>query len=251
MLYIFWLLHQTTTSFEWLSLSISCISFDSYIKPQPKWRPIPRLRVVYLLTPTSNHNKQDSILIWWWVVYLLTPTSNHNCLINSITSILLYIFWLLHQTTTSCWKASWSCGCISFDSYIKLQLLCSVIRRVVYLLTPTSNHNRIIENEWWMKLYIFWLLHQTTTASASALCLAALYIFWLLHQTTTSMTHSVFVSCCISFDSYIKPQLSFSSSATFPVVYLLTPTSNHNLLESMEQVHTLYIFWLLHQTTTY
>ena len=34
---------------------------------------------------------------------------------------------------------------------------------------------------------------------------------------------------CISFDSYIKPQLENESEALILVVYLLIPTSNHNL----------------------
>ena len=34
-LYIFWFLHQTTTYHALQELALSCISFDSYIKPQP------------------------------------------------------------------------------------------------------------------------------------------------------------------------------------------------------------------------
>ena len=33
-LYIFWFLHQTTTDGVLITISLSCISFDSYIKPQ-------------------------------------------------------------------------------------------------------------------------------------------------------------------------------------------------------------------------
>ncbi len=33
---------------------------------------------------------------------------------------------------------------------------------------------------------------------------------------------------CISFDSYIKPQLADERAIDLLVVYLLTPTSNHN-----------------------
>ena len=35
--------------------------------------------------------------------------------------------------------------------------------------------------------------------------------------------------CCISFDSYIKPQLITESGWCTIVVYLLIPTSNHNI----------------------
>ena len=165
MLYIFWFLHQTTTLLHRANHWFCCISFDSYIKPQPDLRGRRGLMVVYLLIPTSNHNSSGS----------------------GSSAGTLYIFWFLHQTTTGAWLLSSSICCISFDSYIKPQpfplrrfsslrcisfdsyikpqpfaydkmlrlscisfdsyikpqlwafLLCSVM--VVYLLIPTSNHN--------------------------------------------------------------------------------------------------------------
>ena len=77
-----------------------------------------------------------------------------------------------------------------------------------------------------------------------------LYIFWFLHQTTTVTLLLTFFECCISFDSYIKPQLTVFLHIWSLVVYLLIPTSNHNVL-MRDIAHTpLYIFWFLHQTTT-
>ena len=207
-----------------------CISFDSYIKPQ-----LP-----------SDASFLSS------VVYLLTPTSNHNQSRNNEITCKLYIFWLLHQTTTYYRHEKWILRCISFDSYIKPQLL-SFARRyycVVYLLTPTSNHNLSTEQRKFVQLYIFWLLHQTTTRMPGRYYRRKLYIFWLLHQTTTLPQSNLILAGCISFDSYIKPQLmqfegvkkksciSFDSYIKpqpfrmiqwyLLVVYLLTPTSNHN-----------------------
>ena len=122
----------------------SCISFDSYIKPQPNsWRCC-ICCVVYLLIPTSNHNPLHKNERSHAVVYLLIPTSNHNqvMLISLLAS--LYIFWFLHQTTT---------------------IFCE-------WLNPGE-------------LYIFWFLHQTTTSSLPLSFARWLYIFWFLHQTTT------------------------------------------------------------------
>ena len=121
-------------------------------------------------------------------------------------------------------------GCISFDSYIKPQLV-SVSYHflvVVYLLIPTSNHNGGISRNNYLRLYIFWFLHQTTTAFAVRTQKVMLYIFWFLHQTTTDewkwfMKGTLYIfwflhqtttapwmvtqaAGCISFDSYIKPQ---------------------------------------------
>ena len=252
----------------------SCISFDSYIKPQPACSRSVRGSVVYLLIPTSNHNLGRIGIAKEYVVYLLIPTSNHNSVsvlsaawmlyifwfLHQTTTVRwpmlahcrLYIFWFLHQTTTFTWFFTLSRCCISFDSYIKPQhsWLTLLPWMVVYLLIPTSNHI-------WCGIY---------------LGVAVLYIFWFLHQTTTMATSRRRRTRCISFDSYIKPQLSDITPLKYFVVYLLIPTSNHNchaerpresgvvyLLiptsnhnKSAPQPRRteLYIFWFLHQTTT-
>ena len=164
--------------------------------------------------------------------------------------------------------------CISFDSYIKPQLNSGKVHfcPVVYLLIPTSNHNLSLCLWVVVRLYIFWFLHQTTTICAWTDRKDKLYIFWFLHQTTTSSCFFVNPASCISFDSYIKPQrwwlwyrygyccISFDSyikpqpfeclDFTICVVYLLIPTSNHNLVYILCVMFELYIFWFLHQTTT-
>ena len=48
--------------------------------------------------------------------------------------------------------------------------------------------------------------------------------------------------CCISFDSYIKPQPKSLTLSTVIVVYLLIPTSNHNFINSATADSQLYIF---------
>ena len=229
-LYIFWFLHQTTTLLQFCSTHSRCISFDSYIKPQ-----------------LEHHLQQRSV-----VVYLLIPTSNHNSAFNMALYVALYIFWFLHQTTTSPPSLPSLVRCISFDSYIKPQLWNKVylIWTVVYLLIPTSNHNLAVDVVVYSELYIFWFLHQTTTLARSSCTCLLLYIFWFLHQTTTKLGQYGETKSCISFDSYIKPQLATLKSAPAGVVYLLIPTSNHNLRRWKAPLPELYIFWFLHQTTT-
>ena len=160
----------------------------------------------------------------------MIPTSNHNPALWENCSRTLYIFWFLHQTTTAWLSAHSVCSCISFDSYIKPQR--TEARHdpggVVYLLIPTSNHNLLS-------------FHRLS---------ATLYIFWFLHQTTTYMKVICYITCCISFDSYIKPQLKIIIVNLIIVVYLLIPTSNHNLIDACIICNELYIFWFLHQTTT-
>ena len=54
---------------------------------------------------------------------------------------------------------------------------------------------------------------------------------------------------CISFDSYIKPQLSQSTEKTERVVYLLIPTSNHNCLGDKHIKHS--VVYLLIPTSNH
>ncbi len=143
----------------------------------------------------------------------------------------MYIFWFLHQTTTKNHRGRCNICCISFDSYIKPQQInvCYRYPEVVYLLIPTSNHNLMLV------LILFIML----------------YIFWFLHQTTTILLLAIWIPGCISFDSYIKPQPRCGWKYYRLVVYLLIPTSNHNAFLFWHSFHALYIFWFLHQTTTY
>ena len=273
-----------------------CISFDSYIKPQLYLLQYYLISVVYLLIPTSNHNVLVLVIFPAFVVYLLIPTSNHNPWFTRNLGFTLYIFWFLHQTTTASLIVPDISSCISFDSYIKPQHINQIFtwtsvvylliptsnhnetsqqlvtKSVVYLLIPTSNHNSDNIHLISIVLYIFWFLHQTTTQFPQFVVGTKLYIFWFLHQTTTARAEKLFPYSCISFDSYIKPQL-FARSWTFvhgcisfdsyikpqlirvrrfhhSVVYLLIPTSNHNIGNFLKLLNRLYIFWFLHQTTT-
>ena len=58
------------------------------------------------------------------------------------------------------------------------------------------------------------------------------------------------LSGCISFVSYIKPQLQCNVIDSVFVVYLSFPTSNHNQRVNRKARTELYIFRFLHQTTT-
>ena len=164
-----------------------CISFESYIKPQlidiNKYAPKGCISFESYIKPQRVVFKSEKLS----VVYLLNPTSNHNSLRATKQTSWLYIFWILHQTTTCCNIIGNFAGCISFESYIKPQhaggwqswLL------VVYLLNPTSNHNLSAWLVCIRMLYIFWILHQTTTPLVCPILVKLLYIFWILHQTTT------------------------------------------------------------------
>ena len=144
--------------------------------------------------------------------------------------VMLYIFWFLHQTTTLEALRGTRERCISFDSYIKPQLCLYSLTFywVVYLLIPTSNHNWIetlfeeqlvvylliptsnhnLHNHLYLFVCVVYLLIPTSNHNQFLITHlnGMLYIFWFLHQTTTVKLITVFADCCISFDSYIKPQ---------------------------------------------
>ena len=252
-LYIFWFLHQTTTQSVSNLMSSSCISFDSYIKPQLqaksmhraiscisfdsyiKPQPV-RYGVLYpwcCISFDSYIKPQpiDDRLAALIVVYLLIPTSNHNSIVTKLS-----------------------------------------LNQVVYLLIPTSNHNRKGSTKSLTLLYIFWFLHQTTTGPRPT----SIFLSCISFDSYIKPQH-IHAWCgrcrgCISFDSYIKPQLAIIKGLRLAVVYLLIPTSNHNcvaiIFKPFKVVYLLiptsnhnsticslvkpglYIFWFLHQTTT-
>ena len=123
LLYIVLFLHQTTTSRRRKQITKCCISYYSYIKPQPAgindnfmdvvYRTIPtsnhnahylqedQAPVVYRTIPTSNHNCQPLHRNRHWVVYRTIPTSNHNFVLIRAFALVLYIVLFLHQTTTT------------------------------------------------------------------------------------------------------------------------------------------------------
>ena len=115
---------------------------------------------------------------------------------------------------------------------------------------PTSNHNKLLIFAPCLRLYIVLFLHQTTTSMDVNLLPKELYIVLFLHQTTTSATKAKLKSCCISYYSYIKPQLFPPCLSPVVVVYRTIPTSNHNFDFYHNAYIKLYIVLFLHQTTT-
>ena len=164
-----------------------CISFYSYIKPQLTW-----------------HRRNANC-----VVYRSIPTSNRNLHEKGIIKEQLYIVLFLHQTAT--WNSSevWSVSCISFYSYIKPQLVTRPRYRevVVYRSIPTSNRNLVID-----ELTSFKVVYRSIPTSNRNLSTwlsspLLLYIVLFLHQTATFLLSESASDSCISFYSYIKPQL--------------------------------------------
>ena len=120
-LYIVLFLHQTTTSVAAGDGDYGCISYYSYIKPQPIRRTSYLDFVVYRTIPTSNHNYRGDQSEDQFVVYRTIPTSNHNFEDSGLSIFELYIVLFLHQTTTAPNRYCQTPCCISYYSYIKPQ----------------------------------------------------------------------------------------------------------------------------------
>ena len=100
-LFLIPILHQTTTFFMKSRSSVSCSSFQFYIKPQP----FPGSRLVALVVPhsnsTSNHNQRpdSSPYCLLFLIPILHQTTTHLC--SSLWCTTLFLIPILHQTTTS------------------------------------------------------------------------------------------------------------------------------------------------------
>ena len=121
---------------------------------------------------------------------------------------------------------------------------------VVYRTIPTSNHNVIGYETREVQVVYRTIPTSNHNLSMKVMVDLALYIVLFLHQTTTTWCNATSASGCISYYSYIKPQLSAKPSALLAVVYRTIPTSNHNHPKTRSTPSQLYIVLFLHQTTT-
>ena len=98
---------------------------------------------VYVLFPTSNHNvdQNPTYQLLMYMSYFLLQTT--TCWQYVKNSCLMYMSYFLLQTTTVSGGVKPAAGCICLISYFKPQLAphASLLRRDVYVLFPTSNHN--------------------------------------------------------------------------------------------------------------
>ena len=131
-------------------LQLCCISYYSYIKPQPQAIRNKPVLVVYRTIPTSNHNSSWLCVTLAEVVYRTIPTSNHNFrgYLNLVEQ--LYIVLFLHQTTTWDWMSS-------SDDKLYIVLFLHQTTTIILMSLPSQ------------RLYIVLFLHQTTTQLSTIL----------------------------------------------------------------------------------
>ena len=166
------------------------------------------LIVVSYRNSTSNHNVSLGCGVRFRVVSYRNSTSNHNTKQCRCYQAKLYLIEILHQTTTILTRSlSWN-SCILSKFYIKpqrkMKMLC--VTPVVSYRNSTSNHNIAEAGEYFRRLYLIEILHQTTTAMCEQYNSTMLYLIEILHQTTTDLSGYRRLLSCILSKFYIKPQ---------------------------------------------
>ena len=194
----------------WWCARYSCISYYSYIKPQLFVLSTLRLVVVYRTIPTSNHNPHDAFTFdaKLYIVLFLHQTTTDEVTEDQEDSCISYYSYIKPQPHFVCFLME--NGCISYYSYIKPQLtiVAGDNKGVVYRTIPTSNHNQFDCFSCFVWLYIVLFLHQTTTIaviSQRISCCISYYSYIKPQRTTNPTNHD---QGCISYYSYIKPQLA-------------------------------------------
>ena len=102
------------------------------------------------------------------------------------------------------------------------------LQNVVYRTIPTSNHNVKIDQVTTTALYIVLFLHQTTTIACFGPLSLSCISYYSYIKPQLPMNSAAFIQGCISYYSYIKPQLLRDVMPSLSVVYRTIPTSNHN-----------------------
>ena len=106
-------------------------------------------------------------------------------------------------------KISSTKSCISYYSYIKPQLSFMLLEivLVVYRTIPTSNHNQWIWSTGIPRVVYRTIPTSNHNSHRHMFTAQMLYIVLFLHQTTTYDATVIYQERCISYYSYIKPQL--------------------------------------------
>ena len=168
-------------------IGVRCISFYSYIKPQPGVKAVNPFQVVYRSIPTSNRNFRV-LGLFQRVLYIVLFLHQTATVINDVPDgEKLYIVLFLHQTATLRNGYRTMYGCISFYSYIKPQLISSN----AFSRSCCISFYSYIKPQLQELGMLTWLR-----------CIS----FYSYIKPQLCVPPVMSAVCCISFYSYIKPQ---------------------------------------------
>ena len=137
-LYISFILHQTATFAAHQLFHCCCISPLSYIKPQLIPRRSNFLRVVFLLYPTSNRNKNREMLTVAVLYFSFILHQTATIWLTAFRCPRLYFSFILHQTATE--RKSFEFSDWLYFSFILHQTatLLGILREVQRCISPLS-----------------------------------------------------------------------------------------------------------------
>ena len=296
-LYLIEILHQTTTTRKRHSSVLCCILSKFYIKPQRSAKQSKRtyscILSKFYIKPqpveASDVERRCCILSKFYikpqqrerpsrtagVVSYRNSTSNHNGPSHLISSSLLYLIEILHQTTTQARLLPIPLCCILSKFYIKPQRESLAPRRsrrcilskfyikpqlsplrglhpgVVSYRNSTSNHNQggsIAFNDRVVSYRNSTSNHNSALVQGQRLRRCILSKFYIKPQLCWQRSN---FCCVVSYrNSTSNHNCSPHKSTAKPVVSYRNSTSNHNSGVGVNATMSLYLIEILHQTTT-
>ena len=130
------------------------------------------------------------------VVSYRNSTSNHNFAVYSVTLL---------------WVVSYRNSTSNHNGFG----IRHVRRPVVSYRNSTSNHNPNFSIEFFDKLYLIEILHQTTTSRCTSTLRSCCILSKFYIKPQLGYHHSQFRSCCILSKFYIKPQPKYTEHWAF------------------------------------
>ena len=220
-LYLIEILHQTTTHCKCIQFTLCCILSKFYIKPQHE--------------PLASHIPRCCILSKFYIKPQPYPAPlfrAHRCILSK--------FYIKPQ------QEQWSNSYQNVVSYRNSTSnhngfgIRHVRRPVVSYRNSTSNHNPNFSIEFFDKLYLIEILHQTTTSRCTSTLRSCCILSKFYIKPQLGYHHSQFRSCCILSKFYIKPQPKYTEHWAFHSCILskfyIKPQQRANVMRNLRVV---------------
>ena len=230
-LYLIEILHQTTTHCKCIQFTLCCILSKFYIKPQhePLASHIPRCCILskFYIKPQLRcilgYTALGCILSKFYIKPQQLREAHwelFRCILSKFYIKPQHLSQMIGPSSVVSYRNSTS-------NHNRIRLRFSE-RIVVSYRNSTSNHNGFGIRHVRRPVVSYRNSTSNHNPNFSIEFFDKLYLIEILHQTTTSRCTSTLRSCCILSKFYIKPQLVENLATHQPVVSYRNSTSNHN-----------------------
>ena len=264
-LYLIEILHQTTTHCKCIQFTLCCILSKFYIKPQhePLASHIPRCCILskFYIKPQLRCILGYTALGCILSKFYIKPQQLREAHWELFRCILSKFYIKPQPYPAPLFRAH---RCILSKFYIKPQQeqwsnsyqnvvsyrnstsnhngfgIRHVRRPVVSYRNSTSNHNPNFSIEFFDKLYLIEILHQTTTSRCTSTLRSCCILSKFYIKPQLGYHHSQFRSCCILSKFYIKPQPKYTEHWAFHSCILskfyIKPQQRANVMRNLRVV---------------